>query len=917
MTLSDKELKKAVKGDVLSDELTRQIYSFGASIYKIKPKCVVFPKDKHDVSETLKFAHRNNIPVTARGACTSLAGQAVGSGIIIDFTKYLNRIVDYSGGDSVIVQPGVVYGSLNKYLAKYGMFFPPDPSSGDYCTIGGMIAGNSGGPHSVKYGSVSDWCDELEVVMSDGSIVRLGPDPSIEPISAALSDLFRENARNIEKYAPKVRRTSSGYNVAGAAGRGTPDLVKLIIGSEGTLAVVTEAKLRLAPLPKSSASVMIILKEISELADAISGLQPAQPSAIEFMDESFIKLAREAEPSVKPMLPKGAKGALLADLEGADDADIDLRISMIKNAAAVAKEPDERDRLWALRRAAVPIMNRVKGKKRPIPFIEDAIVPPENLDEFVMGAYAIFGHYGVEACVYGHAGDGNMHIRPLMDMKDKADLVKMDNMADDFYRMVISIGGSISAEHGDGILRAPYVKKQFGPLYQMFRAIKDIFDPKGILNPGKKIGKEEKVAHDLVYDAGTKYVVTGTVFDSEAVREEVERCHACGLCRNTCPVNAVLPQEFASPRAKAAVIKGIMTGELDAKLLKDPAIKGLLDLCINCRSCRVECPTGADMSQVCSMAKEIYVKEWGVGFSQSALEKVRLLCSIPAKMPGLAKILLGSAPGKFLSELMFGLDSRRSLPVPSGRALPVGKSGGALAARKAVYFTGCYVDLFNAEGEGAAVIKVLQKNNVSVILAGQRCCGMPGISSGNIAGTKKEISANIRELYEKVKAGYDVITSCPSCGLALKEDYPRLLSTPEAVLISQNTYDIHEYLWILLNEGGMNTNFKSSNKAVVFHTPCHLKAQEIGGLQESLVQLIPGISIIRIDDSCCGMAGTFGLKNENYDLSASIGGKLFEGIKSSGADYVVTACGSCKMQIAQFTSAKVIHPVELLSEYYF
>jgi FAD/FMN-containing dehydrogenase len=397
MTLSEKELKRAVKGDVLFDDLTRQIYSFGASIYKIKPKCVVFPKDKNDVSEAVKYAYRNNVPVTARGACTSLAGQAVGSGIIIDFTKYLNKIVDYDGGDTVTVQPGVVYGDLNRSLAKYGKFFPPDPSSGDYCTIGGMIADNSGGPHSVKYGSTADWCEELEVVLSNGELVRLKPGAAIKSISEPLSDLFKQNEANIAKYTPKVKRTSSGYNIMARQKDGAPSLVKLIAGSEGTLAVITEAKLRLAPMPKRSASLMIVLKDISALADTISGLQPSAPSAIEFMDETFIRLAKEAEPAVKMMLPKDAKGALLVDLEGEDDDDINLRISLIKNVSIVAKEPEERDSLWAVRRAAVPIMNRIKGKKRPIPFIEDAIVPPENLDEFVIGAYAIFERYAVEA----------------------------------------------------------------------------------------------------------------------------------------------------------------------------------------------------------------------------------------------------------------------------------------------------------------------------------------------------------------------------------------------------------------------------------------------------------------------------------------------------------------------------------------
>jgi anaerobic glycerol-3-phosphate dehydrogenase C subunit len=511
-----------------------------------------------------------------------------------------------------------------------------------------------------------------------------------------------------------------------------------------------------------------------------------------------------------------------------------------------------------------------------------------------------------------------MHIRPMMDMKDKADLLKMDNIADDFYRMVIALGGSISAEHGDGILRVPYLKKQFGPLYNMFCGIKEIFDPKGILNPGKKIGKDEKVTHDLVYDADIKYAVTGSAFDSESVREEVERCHACGLCRNVCPVNIALPQESASPRAKAAVIKGVMTGELNRKLFRDPAIKDLLGLCINCKSCRVECPTGADISQICSMAREILVKEWGVGFSQALLERMRLLGSASARAPGIAKIMLSSSLGKFLAGLILGVDSRRTLPVPSGQALTVKAAAPARdPRRKALYFSGCYVDFFNSEGEGAAVLKVLRKNNIGVSLPAQKCCGMPSISSGNIEGARKDIAYNIKELYESAKAGYDIITSCPSCGLALKEDYPRIISTPEAMLIAQKTYDIHEYLWMLLNEGEMNTNFKSSNKSVVFHTPCHLKAHELGGLQESLVELIPGISIKKISDSCCGMAGTFGLRKENFDLSVSIGKRLFDQIKSSGADYVVTGCGSCKTQITQFTSAKVVHPIELLSEYYF
>ena len=926
MTLLEKELKKIIKGDVLFDDVTRYIYSFGASIYKIKPKGVVIPKDKNDVVELVKYAFRNNIPLTARGACTSLAGQAVGNGIIIDFTKYMNKVLDYKGGDTVTVQPGLVYGELNKLLARYGKFFPPDPSSGNYCTIGGMIADNSGGPHSVKYGTAADWTLELEAVLANGDRVILSPLTKIKDISEPLAELLKNNEEIIKKSAPKVMRSASGYNVYDILNGDSVNLVKLMAGSEGTLAVITEAKLKLAPPPGFRASLLLFLKDLRSIADVVSGLRGLSPSAIEFMDETFTKLAVEAEPKLRDLLKGGAKGVLLVELEENSTPSLDGRIDAVKDrllggeklisGMSVARGEDEQDRIWGVRRAAVPITNKIKGKKRPIPFIEDAIVPPENLGDFIIGAYAIFEKYGVEACVYGHAGDGNMHIRPLLDMKDKADLAKIDSMADDFYRMVISLGGSTTAEHGDGILRVPYLKKQFGPLYDIFVRIKDIFDPKGILNPGKKIGKDVRITHDLVYDADIKYVNTKTVFDSGKIREEIERCHACGLCRNVCPVNINLPQELASPRAKAAILKAVITGELDKKLLRDPAIKEILDLCVNCKACRVECPTGADVSGLCALAKEVYVREWGVPFSQALLENMRLLGSASAELTFLSDIFMCSAFGRRLMERFIGLDKRRVLPKPSVPPFEKRKLSGKSGRRKVAYFYGCYVNFFGAEGEGAAALKVFEKNDIEVVIPRQRCCGIPGISSGNTDAVKKDIAYNLKYLNEAVKLGCDIVTGCPSCGLAIKEDYPRILSTPTALLVSQKTFDIHEYLWLLFNEGEMNTAFRPSKKTVVFHAPCHLKAQEIGDLQECLVELIPGILIKKIEDCCCGMGGTFGLKKKNYDLSLAIGEKLFKEIKEAKADYVVTSCGACKTQISQATSAKVVHPIELLAESY-
>lgn len=933
MTLLEKDLKKIIKGGVLFDDITRHIYSFGASIYKIKPKGVVLPKDKDDVIALVKYAGENNIPLTPRGACTSLAGQAVGGGIIIDFTKYMNRAIDYDGGGHIRVSPGMVYGNLSMLLAKFGKFFPPDPSSGGYCTIGGMIANNSGGPHSVKYGNTANWCEELEVVLSTGEPVRIKAGSKVNSLSEPLMRLFNDNEENIAKYAPKVKRNASGYNIYDALKDGYPDLVKLIAGSEGTLAIVTEATLKLADLPRFRAVILLFLKDMNGLTGVISELQKLKPSAIEFMDETFIKLARDAQPKLKEMLPAGSKGVFLVEFEEEGRAYCDKKIASLKHRLMeeaalisglnIAQTPEEQERLWDVRRAAVPIMNRIKGKKRPIPFIEDAIVPPDRLDEFTAGAYAIFDKYSVDACVYGHAGDGNMHIRPLIDMKDKADLVKMNNMADDFYGMVLSLGGSASAEHGDGILRIPYLKKQFGPLYAMFIRIKEIFDPKGIFNPGKKIGTYDSITHDLIYDSRTGYFKTDTVFDSPQVREEIEKCHACGLCRTVCPVNINLPEELASPRAKASILKAFINGLLDKNLLFRSPVKGALDLCVNCKSCRVECPTGADVSLLCSLAKENYVKQTGISLPQALLENMRLLGSVSSKSPNLANIFSNSPAGKSLIELAIGIDKRRALPKPGvpfssplwgeGRVRGVDQRN---TGRKAAYFYGCYVNFFSAESEGSSVMKVLRKNGIEVVLPKQKCCGIPSVSSGNIKAAKKDMAYNIKQLYGAVAAGCDIITSCPSCGLALKEDYTRIINTAEAAAVARRTFDIHEYLWLLFNEEALNTNFKPSGKNVVFHAPCHLKAQGISGLQERLAELIPGISISKMADSCCGMAGSFGLKNKNFDLSMTIGENLFRNIKAAAADFVVTSCGACKTQIRQGSGCKVVHAIELLAGHY-
>lgn len=922
----ERDLKKIIKGEVFFDEVTRHIYSFGASIYKIKPKGVVIPRDKEDIVSLIRYAASENIPLTARGAGTSLAGQSVGSGIIVDFTGHMNRLDDYKGEDLITLDPGIVYGGLNKFLSGFGKFFPPDPSSGEYCTIGGMIANNSGGPHSVKYGSVADWCEELEVVLSTGELVTLKQDSKIDSISEPLIELFSRNEENIKRHIPRVKRSASGYNIASPLKGDGPNLVKLLVGSEGTLAVITKARLRLASLPRLRTVMLLFLDDKNAIKDAIYGLRQLNAAAVEFMDEVFVRLAREAEPRIAGFLPAGLKGCFLVEFEEETEDASSQKVKFIKeelvgtgkcfSGVNIAAGPADSDHLWAVRRAAVPIMNRIKGSKRPIAFIEDAIVPPEKLDEFVSGVYAIFERYSLEACVYGHAGDGNMHIRPLIDMKDKADLMKMEKTAADFYNLVASLGGSASAEHGDGILRSPYLKKQFGPLHQVFARIKHLFDPKGILNPGAKLGKEDSITHDLICDPQTTRIKTGTVFDAAPIQEEIERCHSCGLCRSVCPANISMPEECYSPRAKAALLKVFITGGLEKSQFLAPSVKKILDSCLNCRLCRIECPTESDIPLLCLLAKENYVKENGGLLFQQFIENMDMMGSLLKRYHRFSCVFLDSGIGKALIQLGVGIDKRRNLPHPSISSFDKKALNRKTGVGKVAYFYGCYVNYFNADKEGDALAHIMQKNGIEVFLPKQRCCGMPSVSSGNADAVRDSMIYNVKNLYEAVEEGFDIITSCPSCSLALRQDYPRILNTPEAAVISQRTFDALEYLWNLFNDGLLKTDFKTSNKKVTFHAPCHLKAQGAHTLQESLIRLVPGITVLPMEDSCCGMGGLFGLKKKNFDLSMAIGNNLFGNIEKTPVDEVITSCAACKMQIEQATSSKVVHPLEFLAGNY-
>lgn len=942
------DLAAMIKGDVRVDLFNRTAFSTDASIYRIVPLCVAAPKDEADTVEIIRYAAMNSIPVAARGAGSGLAGESLTSGIVLDMRRYMNVVLETAAdGSWVRVQPGVVLDTLNAHLSKWGRKIGPDPSSGNRAVLGGIVANNATGAHSLQYGYIADHVKSLRAVTADAQVLEFdngmavgGKEPAGKYVRASYH-VLEGNEELIQKVQPATKRNRCGYTIQGILDGQYMNMARLLTGSEGTLAVFTEMTLSTVEVPTSAGLLQFEFETFAQMAKAVPLIVQCGASACELMDRTLMDMVLKAYPSYGDIVPKRCAATLLVEHAGPDAAFVDSRLdSTIAAVGALASghvkviEADKQARLWKSRKDAVPLLNRDKGTSHPVAFIEDVSVDYRRLGEYIAGLEQIGKKHNIPMAFYGHAGDGELHIRPYLDLGRPEEVSRMRQIAEDVFTLAWSLGGSISGEHADGLLRAAFIERQYGtPYYDLLKQIKSVFDPQGILNPGKVVCADPEIMGKNLRAASlaaAKGFETQLCFRPEEFRFEIEQCNGCGVClaeggvQRMCPVFRGTSEELGSSRAKANLLAAWLAQAPEAASFDPKAFKDILSLCVNCRMCSIECPAGVDVSKLVVEARAQLARRTGFTVTEMALAHNRWLSILGSVFAPVSNVIMSLPVTRWLLELTLGLDRSRKLPT-FARGSFITKAQRYLSAQtpisdpvgRVVYFVDSYAN-WNDHELGFAVLKVLGRLGVEVVVCDQRPAPLPAYVYGNLKTARKDMQFNLEHLEPYVRKGYKIVCSEPSAALCLKDELRLMIDSPAAGSISENTFELMDYIGQLLLKGQterVDERFSKvlSNPLLAYHAPCHLKSLRPANSSIEILKKA-GIAVIDLKSGCCGLAGTAGMQRKNHGLQAAIGGPLKAAIEQKNPHLVLTECAACKMQIEYLTGRTVIHPVKLLAQ---
>lgn len=952
-----RELERTIEGEVRFDRVSRALYSTDASVYQIEPLGVVVPKSRNDVIRTVRLAREHGCSITARGGGTSQAGQAIGAGLQLDTSKYFNHIIDVSVADRTAwVEPGVVLDELNAALRPHGLRFAPDISTASRATIGGMIANNSSGARSVLYGKTIDHVHELEVVLADGTLAHLKPldvhaldrlcdgDALENRCYRTVRDLARSCRGEIDLRFPKVLRRVGGYNLDEFVDPSKPfNLSKVIVGSEGTLALVVAAKLSLVPLPRAKAVLTIEFDELLDALAATPAILRHGPSAVEVMDRFILDHARErpALDALRRTILQGDAGALLCvELYDDEARNLPARLDSIESDVNDAGwrcrcrrvvEPADQARIWSFREAALGLSMAMKGDAKSLSFVEDTAVAPEKLRDYIERFLAIVSSHGTCAGVYAHASVGCLHVRPVVNLKTADGVKRFEAIANDIADLVLEFGGALSGEHGDGLVRGPFTSKMFGPvLYDAFRSVKRTFDPDNVFNPGKIVDTPPLTAH-LRYWPGYHTPDPPTFFDyadHPGLGRAVEMCSGLGSCRKTlegtmCPSYMATREEKHSTRGRANTLRLAMGGRMSAAGLGYDDVRDVLDLCLECRACKAECPVGVDVARFKSEFLADYWKQNGTPLSARAVGNVHRLLKTASSAPALSNAIARSVPARWIGEAVLGIDRRRMPPAVAPRpfsAVAHGRGASRVATgsrRRVTIFNDTFTNFCHPQ-IGMAALDVLGAAGIDARLVPHVCCGRPLISQGLLDAARDLARRNTAALHDVAASGERILFLEPSCLSAVREDAPDLLrgdAQRNARAIASASVLFEQFIDEETARGAMRLRLRPGPQTILLHGHCHQKAMGLMPHLRAVAGRIPAATVVDLDAGCCGMAGSFGYAREHYEISEKIGNRrLLPAARAMAAGSVLVASGtSCRDQVAHFTGVRAVHPAQLLA----
>jgi len=962
------DLRPHIAGDLRTDIYTRTLYSTDASLYQVMPHGVLFPRHVDDMQAALEAAAKHQVPILPRAGGSSLAGQSVNTALVLDTSRWLDNILEINVAERwVRVQPGIVLDKLNRALQQHGLQFGPDPASSNRACLGGIVSNNATGSHSIVYGMAADHVLEMQVLLDDGSPAHFRPLDEGElrwhrekrgregDIYRAISSLTEDEANRqiVRSGTPRHWRRCGGYNLARFIHDGTIDhylpqesrfnLANLVCGAEGTLAAITELKLKLVERPKLTVLAILEFPSLLASLEAVPAILETHPTAVELIDDLSLRMSagnRDAARLVQSFL-QGSQFCILAvEYQGETEAELRSQIGQLEHqlprlTMTPLFDPKLQANVWAVRKIGLGLLMSMRSDWKPIPFIEDTAVPPQHLAAYIPKIEAFCTELGTQMTYYAHASSGCLHIRPLLNVKQGAEIDKMRAIALFVAELLGDYGGALSSEHGDGRVRSWLAERFYGPqLYGLFKEVKAAFDPHNRLNPGN-IVDAPPLDRDLRFGPGYGTIPLHTALDWPAgFAAEIEMCNGAGVCRKLttgamCPSFMATREEEQSTRGRANLLRAALSGRIPAGELTSPRMYDVMALCVSCKACKAECPSSVDMARLKTEFLAHYYTQNPRPLRDQLFAHIDLLSRLSSgwRAPLINWALALGATRAAMAKLL-QIGTERPLPAFARHPMRSWNETGAhwadrerLARRHTTRpALMLFVDTYNAYSYpqiARAAAELLTAAGWRVVLSRATDAGRPALSKGMVELARRRADALLNELEPPARMGTPIVFLEPSDWSAVVDDYAALLPGDRRVAaVARQSFPFEAFILHLAERGELGLAFTAAPRSLLFHGHCHQKALQGTKVSLAVLGMPPGYRVREIDSSCCGMAGSFGFEAEHDAVSRTMAEhRLAPEIRAAGQETIIVAAGaSCRQQIAHLTGRQARHPAEVLWE---